>query len=151
MRRLVRVPQTLLLFTLLCSAAWGQAIVRSPDVVRSALAAMNEVVQQSGRLIASHDYGQLPRQANEFESRLIEFEQQLGTQPSALRSQLEPLIAKARVASSAMNEASEAHRDSMLPLTHRELAGAVAAMIAAMPASMRPNPDTRAQGPRNIR
>ncbi len=139
MRRLILVSETLLLFALLGSAAWGQSVVRSADAVRSALAGMSEVVNQSGRLITSHDYGQLPREANEFEAHLIAFEQGLGTQPSALKSKLEPLIAKARVASSAMNEAAESHRDSMLPLAHHQLEDAMAAMIAAMPESLRPN------------
>ena len=130
----------LLFFALFCSVAWSQSIVRSPDAVRGALAGMNEVVEHSGRLIASHDYGQLPAQANEFEARLIAFEQAIGPQPSELKSQLEPLIAKARVASSAMSEAAQSHRDSLLPLTHRQLAGAVSAIIAAVPASLQPNP-----------
>ena len=143
-----RIP---ILLALLWSVAWGQSIVKSPEGVKSALAAMSEVVEQSGRLIASRDYAQLPREANEFEARLIEFEQGIGSQPSELKSTLEPLIAKARVAASAMSEAAQSHRDSMLPLTHRQLASAVAAMLAATPASMRPNPAPQAQGPRNIR
>jgi hypothetical protein len=140
MRRLVRAPEILLLFAFLCSAAWGQSIVRSPDAVRGALAGMNEVVEHSGRLIASRDYSQLPGQANEFEARLIAFEQGIGSQPSELKSTLEPLIAKARVASNAMSEAAQSHRDSLLPLTHQQLAGAVSAIIAAVPPSLRPTP-----------
>lgn len=131
---------TLLFFALFCSTAWGQSIVRSPEAVRGALAGMNEVVEHSGRLIASHDYSQLPGQANEFEARLIAFEQGIGPQPSELKSKLEPLIGKARVASSAMSEAAQSHRDSLLPLTHRQLAEAVSAIIAAIPPALRPTP-----------
>lgn len=130
----------LLLFAFLGSAAWGQSIVRSPDAVRGALAGMNEVVEHSGQLITSHSYDQLPAQANQFEARLIAFEQGIGTQPSELKSKLEPLIAKARVASSAMSEAAQSHRDSLLPITHRQLAGAVNAIIAAIPPALRPTP-----------
>lgn len=101
---------------------------------------MNAAVADSERLIASHDYGQLPRESNEFEAGLIALEQGLGNQPSPLKSKLEPLIAKARVASSAMTEAAEAHRDSMLPLAHRQLAEAVTAIIAAFPPALRPMP-----------
>jgi hypothetical protein len=140
MRRLVRAHDILPLFVFLCSAAWGQSIVRSPDAVRGALAGMNEVVEHSGQLIASHSYDQLPAQANQFEARLIAFEQGIGTQPSELKSKLEPLIAKARVASSAMSEAAQSHRDSLLPITHRQLAGSVNAIIAAIPPALRPTP-----------
>lgn len=101
---------------------------------------MKAAVADSERLIASHDYGQLPRESNEFEAGLIALEQGLGDQPSPLKSKLEPLIAKARVASSAMTEAAEAHRDSMLPLAHRQLSEAVTAIIAAFPPALRPMP-----------
>jgi hypothetical protein len=101
---------------------------------------MDEVVKQSGRQVAGHDYGLLPRQAKEFEAHLTAFEKALGSQPSDLKSKLDPLIAKARVASSAMSEAAESHRDSMLPLTHRQLADAVSAIIASVPAALRPTP-----------
>jgi hypothetical protein len=125
---------------LLCPAARGQSFVGSQDKVKSGLATMNAVVAQSERLIAAHDYSQLPRQSNEFEAGLIALEQGLGSQPSALKSKLEPLIAKARVASNAMSEAAQSHRDSMLPLTHRQLSEAVSAIIASFPAALQPKP-----------
>ena len=125
---------------LLCSTAWGQSFVGSQDRIKTGLATMNAVVTQSQRLIAAHDYAQLPGQSREFEAGLIALEQGLGSQPSELKSKLEALIGKARVASSAMSEAAQSHRDSMLPLTHKQLAEAVSAIIASFPAALQPNP-----------
>jgi hypothetical protein len=133
-----------------CAAApiaSAQAAVRAPMSVRDALDIMSRVVADSEQMIASRRYDQLPRETREFEAGLTALEQGVGTQPSQLRSRLEPLIAKARVASSAMSEAAQSNRDSMLPLTHRQLADAVNAIIAAFPEDLRPG----AAQPRNIR
>ncbi len=72
------------------------------------------------------------------EAGLTALEQGLGGRPSELRSKLEPLIGKARIASSAMSEAVASHRDSMLPLAQRQLADAVNAIIASFPPELRP-------------
>lgn len=120
------------------SAAWAQSSAPPPDSVKSALDLMSHVVADSGRLIASHRYDELPRESSELEKGLTTLERGLGSPPSALRSKLEPLIAKARVASSAMSEAVESHQESMLPLTQRQLAEAVKAIIDTFPAGLRP-------------
>jgi hypothetical protein len=99
---------------------------------------LSQVVADSGKLIADHHYDQLPRESSEFEAALTSLEQGLGNHPSPLRTQLEPLVGKARIASSAMREAVEAHRDSMLPLAHRQLADAVSQIIESFPPAMRP-------------
>jgi hypothetical protein len=112
--------------------------LRSPDSVKSALGILARVVADSGKLISAHRYDQLPRESNEFEAGLTALEQGVGNRPSPLRTKLEPLVGKARVASSAMSEAVEAHRDSMLSLAHRQLADAVSEIIAAFPPDVRP-------------
>lgn len=120
------------------TAARAQSTMRSPESVQTALGILNQVVVESGKLIAARRYEQLPRESNEFEAAITVLEQGLGKQPAALRMKLEPLVGKARVASSAMREAVEVHRDSMLPLAHRQLAAAVSEIIATFPASLRP-------------
>ncbi|MGH8261246.1 MAG: hypothetical protein ACREUG_16315, partial [Steroidobacteraceae bacterium] len=123
-------------------AAQAQGTLSSPASIRAALGIMSRVVAESGRLIAARRYDQLPRESNEFEAGLIDLEQGLGNQP-ALREKLEPLVGKARIASSAMSEAVGAHRDSMIPLTHEQLADAVSEIIASFPASLRPTGNPR--------
>jgi len=124
---------------MLCAAPGALAQSASTaESVQSALGILSQVVSDSGKLIAAHRYDQLPREANEFEAGLTALEQQLGNRPSILRAQLEPLVGKARVASSAMREAVEAHRDSMVPLAHRQLADAVSEIIATFPPALRP-------------
>lgn len=118
--------------------AGAQSTMRSPESVKSALGILSRVVVESGKLIAAHRYDQLPRESNEFEAGLTALQQGLGNGPSPLNSKLEPLVGKARVASSAMSEAVEAHRDSMLPLAHRQLADAVSEIIASFPPDLRP-------------
>ena len=116
----------------------AQSTLRSPESVKSALGILSRVVSESGKLIAAHRYDQLPRESTEFEAGLTALRQGLGNGPSPLNSKLEPLVGKARVASSAMSEAVEAHRDSMLPLAHRQLAAAVSEIIASFPPDLRP-------------
>ena len=108
------------------------------ESIQSALGILSRVVTDSGKLIADRRYDQLPGESNEFEAALTALEQQLGSRPSPLRTKLEPLIGKARIASSAMREAVEAHRDSMLPLAHHQLADAVNEIIASFPPQLRP-------------
>lgn len=120
------------------AAARAQAVTSSPDSVQSALGVLSQVVTDSGKAIADHRYDLLPRESSEFEAGLTALEKQLGSRPSTLKTSLEPLIGKARIASSAMREAVEAHRDSMLSLTHRQLADAVSQIIASFPPELRP-------------
>jgi len=119
-------------------ATRAQSTMQSTESLQSALGVLSQVVTDSGKLIADHRYDQLPRESNEFEAALTTLEQRLGNHPSTLRTELEPLVGKARIASSAMREAVEAHRDSMLPLAHRQLADAVNEIIASFPPAMRP-------------
>lgn len=139
--RLASLAAALGIVTLMLGAAGAaraQSTMRSPESVQTALGILSQVVADSGKLIAARRYDQLPRESNEFEAAVTVLEQGLGNQSSTLKSKLEPLVGKARVASSAMREAVEAHRDSMLPLAHRQLAQAVSEIIASFPASLRP-------------
>lgn len=112
----------------------------APGSVKDALGLMSRVVSDSGQLIASHHYDELPRESRDLEAGLATLERGLQQQPTGLRSKLQSLVGKARIASSAMTEAVEAHRDSMLPLAHRQLADAVSAIIATVPPDLRPAP-----------
>lgn len=126
--------------------ARAQSSLRAPESVKIGLGILEEVVIDSGRLIAAEDYDALPRQADRFEAGMAALEQGLGEGASPLRKQIEPLIARARVASSAMSEAARARRTSMLPIAHQQLADAVDALIPLFPPDLRP-----AQAPRNTR
>lgn len=119
-------------------AARAQSTMSSTESVRSALEVLSRVVAESGKLIAAHRYDQLPGESNQVEAGLAALDRGLGKGPSPLRSKLEPFVGKARIASSAMSEAVEAHRDSMLPLAHRQLADAVREIIASFPPQLRP-------------
>ncbi len=137
---------------LLGAAVCAQTAFRAPESIRVGLSVMSQVVENTGRLIAAERYDQLPAESREFEAGMTALQQGLGDQPSQLRTQIEPLLARARVAASAMSEAVAAHRDSMLPVTHDQLADAVRSIIALFPESLRPQPaGEAAHAPRNIR
>jgi hypothetical protein len=137
---------------LLGAAVCAQTAFRAPESIRVGLSVMSQVVESTGRLIAAGRYDQLPAESSEFEAGLTALQQGLGDQPSPLRTKIEPLLARARVAASAMSEAVAAHRDSMLPVAHDQLADAVQSIIALFPESLRPAPaGEAAHAPRNIR
>ncbi|HTW37863.1 MAG TPA: hypothetical protein VMD49_04775 [Steroidobacteraceae bacterium] len=137
---------SLLALAVLGLEARAQSSLRAPESVRIGLGILDEVVTDSGRLITAADYDALPRQTERFEAGVTALEQGLGEDSSPLRKQIEPLLARARVAASAMREAASARRISMLPIAHQQLADAVHALIALFPPDLRP-----AQAPRNIR
>ncbi len=113
---------------------------RAPESVKMGLETLNKVVIDSGRLIEARSYDQLPQQSDRFEAGMAALEQGLGQGASPFRKQIEPLLARARVAASAMSEAVRSHRTAMLPVAHRQLADAVGALIALFPPGMRPGP-----------
>jgi hypothetical protein len=118
--------------------ARAESSFRAPESIRMGLGILNGVVIDSGRLIAAASYDQLPKQAERFEAGMAALQQGLGEGASPFRKQIEPLIARARVASSAMSEAARARRTSMLPVAHQQLADAVKALIALFPPDLRP-------------
>ncbi len=134
---------------LLAASVCAQTPLRAPQSIRIGLSVMSQVVENSGRLIAAGRYGELPAQSSEFEAGLTALEQGLGDQPSPLKASLEPLLARARVAASAMSEAVASQRDSMLPVAHDQLADAVRSIIALFPDSLRPTTGPAPQAPRN--
>jgi hypothetical protein len=121
------------------AAARAQAF-RAPESVKMGLDTLNRVVIDSGRLIEAERYDQLPQQSDRFEAGMAALQQGLGEGASPFRKQIEPLLARARVAASAMSEAVRSHRTSMLPVAHRQLADAVSALIALFPPGVRPGP-----------
>ncbi len=152
MRRPVCVATLLAAISLLLAAAVGaQTAFRTPASIRVGLSVMSQVVENTGQLIASGRYDQLPAESNEFEAGVTALEQGLGDQPSPFKTRIEPLLAKARVAASAMSEAVASHRNSMLPVAHDQLADAVQSLIALFPQSLRPPAAAAPQAPRNIR
>lgn len=138
---------------LLGAAVCAQTAFRAPESIKVGLSVMSQVVENTGRLIAAGRYDQLPAQSSEFEAGMTSLQQGLGDQPSQLRKTIEPMLARARVAASAMSEAVASHRDSMLPIAHDQLADAVQSIIALFPESLRPPPagGEAAHAPRNIR
>jgi hypothetical protein len=110
----------------------------APESVKMGLGILNDVVVNSGRLIAAGSYDELPKQADRFEAGMAALQQGLGEGASPFRKQIEPLLARARVASSAMSEAARSHRTEMLPIAHRQLADAVRALIALFPPELQP-------------
>jgi len=100
---------------------------------------MSEVVVQSDSLIASRAYEQLPQQSMQFERGLATLGQGLDVESADRRQQLRPLLAKARVASSAMSEAAKTRNDAMLKLTHEQLAAIVKAIVQAFPPELQPS------------
>ncbi len=136
---------------LLAAGVWAQAVFRAPESVRLGLSVMSQVVENTGRLIAAGRYDQLPAESNEFEAGVTALEQGLGNPPTPFKTRIEPLLARARVAASAMSEAVASHRNSMLPVAHDQLADAVQSLIAMFPASLQPPAAPAPQAPRNIR
>jgi len=118
----------LLLVSLLGPAARAQSSIRAPESVRSGLAILDQVVIDSGHLIAAGSYDQLPRQSDRFESGAAALEQGLGDSPAQFRRDVERVLARARVASGAMSDAATAHRTALLPAAHQQLADAVRAL-----------------------
>ncbi len=136
---------------LLAAAVCAQSAFRAPESIRVGLSVMSQVVENTGRLIAAGRYDQLPAESNEFEAGMTALEQGLGDQPSPFKTRIDPLLARARVAASAMSEAVASRRDSMLPVAHDQLADAVRSIIALFPESLRPAAGAAPQAPRNIR
>jgi hypothetical protein len=125
----------------LCSPAaraQSAAPFRAPESIRSGLAILNQVVIDSGRLIAAGSFEQLPRQSDQFESGATALEQGLGDSHSQFRRDVERVLARARIASGAMSDAATAHRTAMLPAAHQQLADAVRALDALFPPEVRP-------------
>lgn len=152
MRRSARAASALpALGMLLAAVVCAQTALRAPESIRVGLGVMNQVVDNSARLIAAGRYDQLPAQTNEFEAAVTSLEQGLGDQPSPLKTRIELLLARARVAASAMSEAVASHRESMLPVAHDQLADAVRSIIALFPESLRPTEAASSQAPRNSR
>ncbi len=142
MRRLVCIAKAFLAAgALLATAVHAQMAFRAPESVRVGLSVMSQVVDTTGRLIAAKRYEQLPAESNEFQAGVTSLEQGLGDQPTQFKLQIEPLLARARVAASAMSEAVTSHRESMLPVAHDQLADAVQSLIALFPPSLRPQAD----------
>ncbi len=143
MRRMMRTATfltgtVLLLGLTMLGPARAESTFRAPESIRVALRTLNEVVIESGRLIAAGHYDALALQTQRFEAGVTALQQGLGEGASPLQKQLEPLLARARVASNAMSEAAGAQRISMLPVAHRQLAQAVTAIIALFPPDLRP-------------
>jgi hypothetical protein len=132
------VAGLLLGLAVLGSAARAESSLRAPEAVKLGLGILKEVVTDSGRLIAAGRYDDLPGESDRFEAGMADLQQGLGAGTSPFRKQLEPLIARARVASSAMSEAARARRTSMLPIAHEQLAQAVDALIQLFPPDLRP-------------
>jgi len=120
--------------------AAAQQAAAPENPVRAGLGIMTRVVSESGTQIDSHRYEQLPREAAEFERGLEQLTEGLTGAPPALRQSLGPLLAKARVASSAMAEAARSRNEAMIPVTHRQLAAAVKAIEEKLPPAERPGP-----------
>ena len=131
----------LLLAHALCGAAaraQSASSLPAPESVRSALAILNQVVIESGQLIAAGSFDQLPRQSDQFESGATALEQGLGASPAQFRRDVERVLARARVASGAMSDAAAAHRTALLPAEHQQLADAVRALNVLFGAQVRP-------------
>jgi hypothetical protein len=116
----------------------AQTIFKSPDSVRAGLRIMNQVVRHTGQLIASKTYDQLPHERREFDEGLDTLQEGIGNQPADFKTKLGPLIAKARVASSAISEAAQTHNDAALGVSHGQFAAAVKALTEAFPEELRP-------------
>lgn len=123
--------------------AAAQIVMSSPEMVKSGLAAMDRVVSESEQLIAAGDYDQLPRESDHLESGLATLQSGLAgpsSPPEQSRAMLDLLIAKSRVAASAMGEAARSHNTSMVRVTASQLAAAVNAIVALFPRELRPVP-----------
>jgi hypothetical protein len=118
----------------------AQGTLTAPQSIRIGLGIMNQVVTDTARLIAEQSFDQLPRESDRFEAGVEALQQGLGDAPSPLRKQIEPLVARARVAASAMIEAARSHRTAMLPVAHEQLASAVSSLVALFPSELRPGP-----------
>ncbi len=130
----------LLVLALGISSAVAQEPASPENPVRAGLGIMNRVVSESGTQIGAHRYEQLPREAAEFERGLERLTEGLSDSPPELRQRLGPLLAKARVASSAMAEAARSRNEAMIPVTHRQLAAAVQAINELLPPAQRRGP-----------
>jgi hypothetical protein len=117
--------------------AQSEAAFRAPDSIRSGLAILDQVVIDSGRLIAAGSFDQLPRQSDQFESGASAVEQGLSDSPSQFRRDVERVLARARVASGAMSDAAAAHRTALLPAEHQQLADAVRALDVLLAPALR--------------
>ncbi len=120
--------------------AWAQSTLTAPQAAHLGLTMMSQVVVQSESLIAARAYEQLPQQSAQFEQGLTTLQQGLSVQSPERQQQLRPLLAKARVASSAMSEAAKTRNDAMLKLTHDQLAAIVKALVGAFPPELAPSP-----------
>jgi hypothetical protein len=127
-RAVVGLCALLLALSLCAPAARAQSSAPGPESIRTGLAILDQVVADSGRLIAAGSYDQLPRQSDQFESGATVLEQGLGDTPAQFRRDVERVLARARVASGAMSDAAAAHRTALLPAAHQQLADAVRAL-----------------------
>ena len=135
-----RLIACMLIACTLIAEAWSQSTLTPPQSAHLGLTIMSQVVLESDSLIAAHSYDQLPQQSAQFERGLTALQQGLSIQTPERRQQLSPLLAKARVASSAMSEAAKTRNDAMLKLTHDQLAAIVKALVQAFPPELQPSP-----------
>ena len=108
--------------------------------VQIGLTMMSDAVVHSDSLIAAHAYEQLPQQRAQFEQGLSTLQRGMSLAPPEHRQKLERLLAKARVAASGMSEAARSHNDSLLKITHDQLAAAVSGVVKIFPPSLQPTP-----------
>ncbi|HUN25569.1 MAG TPA: hypothetical protein VMU67_04615 [Steroidobacteraceae bacterium] len=123
------------------NAAQAQIIVTSPEMVKSGLSALDQVAAESGELIAAGNYDELARESERLDAGLASLESGIAAppaQPSQSRAMLDLLIAKSRVAASAMGEAARTHNTSMVRVTTSQLVAAVKAIVALFPQELRP-------------
>jgi hypothetical protein len=140
--RLCLAPLLAALANLACAQA--QAPLTPAQSVQVGLTVMSNVVVQSDGLIAAHAYEQLPQQQAQFERGLSTLQRGMALAPPEHLQLLERLLAKARVAASGMTEAARAHNDSLLKVTHNQLAAAVSGVVKIFPPSLQPAPGAAA-------
>jgi hypothetical protein len=118
----------------------SRAPLTPAESVRIGLTMMSDVVVHSDGLIAAHAYEQFPQQQAQFEQGLSTLQRGMTLAPPEHMQLLERLLAKARVAASGMTEAARTHNDSLLKITHDQLAAAVSGTIRIFPSYLQPAP-----------
>jgi hypothetical protein len=136
---LFRVMLTLCAMLMAATVA-GQTTLKSPQTVKTGLRILNQVVGHTGRLIASKNYDQVPREAGEFADGVAVLREGLAGERAAFKSTVEPLIDAALKASNAMGDAAKAGNESALNATHEKFAAAVKSVVEAFPEELRPKP-----------
>jgi hypothetical protein len=132
---------------LLAAAALAQTTFKSPDSVKTGLRIISQVVRHTGRLIDAKNYDQVPHETGEFDEGMQTLQEGVGTQATEFKAKLDPLLAKARVASNAMSAAAMAHNDPQLRSAHDQFATAVGSVVELFPADLRPKPPAPAPAP----